>query len=248
MRIRVVVLAVIAAALAGAGCAREATFPVYGFAGEAPWRTLTGTEDDAYGIGDMVSVKGKYYTGGTEGGSVIVLEVSKTPGIENDILEEYPALQRRFFLNRFEVEPDEVTVAEITGNVVADDVYHYGYLLDVLSAEAVEEPAADETRVRLDLADAADMIRRIDLDEITGSLHHQYNEGYEIIADPAAAEIAWAGTDYLNGLTVVKAMLEQLPPYESPQLYRELDAYLVYPTDGGECLWAVVCVGGYFLE
>lgn len=248
MRNRVVILAVIAAALAAAGCAREAAFPVYGFAGEAPWHTLIGAEDDAYEVGDMVTVKGKYYTGGTDGGSIIVLEISETPNAETEVLKAYPILQRRFFLDKFEVEDEDVTVAEVTGNIITDDVYHYAYLLDVLSVEAADEPEIDETVVRADLADAADVIRRIELDEITGHLHHQYNDGYEIVADPAAAEITWAGTDYISGLTVVKAMLEQLPPYESPQLYRELDAYLVYPADGGACVWAVVCVGGYFLE
>jgi hypothetical protein len=248
MKILYKITVVFAAALTAAGCAGEAAFPVYGFAGETPWRTLTGTEDDAYEVGDMVTVKGEYYTGGTDGGSVIVLEISETVDAETEILEAYPILQRRFFLNRFEVEEDEVAVAEVIGNVIADDVYHYGYLLDVLSVEAADEPGIDEAVVRADLADASDTIKGIELDEITGQLHHQYNEGYEIIADPAAAEITWAGTDYVSGLTVVKAALEQLPPYESPQLYRELDAYLVYPADGGDCLWAVVCVGGYFLE
>lgn len=248
MRTYIKILTVCAVALAAAGCAREAAFPVYGFGGEAPWHTLIGAEDDAYEIGDMVTVKGKYYTGGTDGGSLIVLEISETPGAETEILEAYPILQRRFFLNKFEVEEDDVSVAEVTGNVIADDVYHYGYLLDVLSVEAADEPEIDETVVRADLTDAADVIRGIDLDEITGHLHHQYNDGYEIIADPAVAEITWAGTDCDGGLTVIKAALEQLPPYESPQLYRELDAYLVYPADGGACLWAVVCVGGYFLE
>jgi len=241
-------LSIITAALTAAGCAGEATLPVYGFAGETPWRTLTGTEDDAYEVGDMVTVKGKYYTGGTDGGSIIVLEISETVNSETEILEAYPILQRRFFLNKLETEADNLTVAEVTGNVIADDVYHYGYLLDVLSVEAADETGIDEAVVRADLADASDAIKKIDLDEITGQLHHQYNEGYKIVADPAAAEITWAGTDYGSGLTVVKAALEQLPPYEGQQLYRELDAYFVYPADGGDCLWAVVCVGGYFLE
>jgi hypothetical protein len=165
MRTYIKILILCAAALAAAGCARDAAFPVYGFAGEAPWHTLIGAEDDAYEIGDMVTVKGKYYTGGTDGGSVMVLEISETPGAETEILEAYPILQRRFFLNKFEVEEDDVSVAEVTGNVVADDVYHYGYLLDVLSVEAADEPGIDETVVRADLADAADVIRGIDLDE-----------------------------------------------------------------------------------
>jgi len=248
MRNNVIILAVIASALAAAGCAGDAAFPVYGFAGEAPWRTVNAADDDAYEVADMVTVKGKYYTGGTDGGSVVVLEISGTPGAETKVLDAYPILQRRFFLNRFEVEDKDVTVAEVTGNVIADDVYHYGYLLDVLSAAAAYEPGVDEARVRADLTEAAGVIRRIDLDKITGHLHHQYNEGYKIAADPAAAEITWAGTDYASGFTVVKAALEQLPPYGSPQLYRELDAYLVYPAGCGACLWAVVCVGGYFLE
>jgi hypothetical protein len=239
---------ILAVALAAAGCAHEAAFPVYGFGGEAPWHTLIGIEDDAYEIGDMVTVKGKYYTGGTEGGSVLVLDISEAVGGETEIMEAYPILQRRFFLNKFEGEVDDVIVAEVTGNIIADDVYHYGYLLDVLSVEVVEEPGMDDTLVKADLADAADAIKKIELDEITGRLHHQYNEGYEIVADPAAAEVTWAGTDCVSGLTVVKAALEQLPPYEDPRLYRELDAYLVYPADGGDCLWAVICVGGYFLE
>jgi hypothetical protein len=248
MRTTMKTTVILAAALAAAGCAREAAFPVYGFTGEAPWHTLIGAEDDAYEVGDMVNVKGKYYTGGTDGGSVLVLDISEAPGGEPEILEAYPILQRRYFLNKFEAEADDVTVAEVTGNIIADDVYHYGYLLDVISTEAADEPELDETRVRADLADAAGVIKKIELDEITGRLHHQYNEGYKIVADPSAAEVTWAGTDYGSGLTVVKAALEQLPPYESPQLYRELDAYLVYPADGGDCLWAVVCVGGYFLE
>lgn len=248
MRTHIKLLSLCAVVLAAAGCARDAAFPVYGFTGEGPWHTIIAAEDDAYKIGDTVTVKGKYYPGGTDGGSVLVLDISGNPPAEAKILENYPILQRRFFLNKFETEADDVTVAEVTGNVIADDIYHYGYLLDVLSAEAVDEPDVDEARVRADLADAVDTIRKIKLDEITGRLHHKYNEGYKIVADPDAAEITWAGTDYVSGFTVVKAALEQLPPYEDPQLYRELDAYLVYPSDGGECLWAVVCVGGYFLE
>jgi hypothetical protein len=248
MRTQIKLLTVCAAALTAAGCAREAAFPIYGFGGETPWHTIIGAEDDAYSVGDMVSVKGKYYAGGTDGGSVLVLDISEAVGGETEILEAYPILQRRFFLNKFETGADEITVVDVTGNIIADDVYHYGYLLDVISTEAADEPELDETRVRADLADASDAVKKIELDEITGRLHHQYNEGYKIVADPAAAEVTWAGTDYVSGLAVVKAALEQLPPYEDPRLYRELDVYLVYPAEGGECLWAVVCVGGYFLE
>ncbi len=227
------------------GCAYSGP-PVYAIRGTHPWETLKGSEDPEYRPGDIVVISGSWREGGTPGGSVRALSVGE-PIVPEDgiILDSYPISERVFYLNTPIEKPDDFL--KITGLITGDDLYAYGYIVDNESETTLEIPEPDEALIRADIEAMVPRIREVELNDITGSFHHELNAGYEIKADPAAAGISIAGRDFERGLTIYHAFLEQLPPYEDPRWYRSLDLYMVYDDDGA-IIFGVVCVGGYFLE
>ena len=226
------------------GCAYDGP-PVYAIRGTHPWQTLKASEDTEYQPGDIAIVRGGWREGGTPGGSVRVMSAGE-PVSENDIsLTAPPISERVFYLNKPIETPGDFL--EVTGLITGDDLYAYGYIVDNESEAAIEIPEPDEDVIRADIAAMAPRIREVELDDITSSFHYELNAGYDIKADPAAAEVRVAGRDFERGLTIYEAFLEQLPPYEDPRWYRSLDLYMVYDDDGA-IKYGVVCVGGYFLE
>lgn len=226
------------------GCAYDGP-SVYAIRGTQPWETLRGSEDSEYKPGDIVVIRGGWREGGTPGGSVRVLSVGETDVVDDMLLAGYPISERVFYLNKPIETPGDFL--EVTGLLTGDDLYAYGYIVDNESEKSAEIPKPDEDAIRADIAAMAPRIREVELDDITSSFHHELNAGYDIKADPAAAEIRVAGRDFERGLTIYEAFLEQLPPYEDPRWYRSLDLYMVYDDDG-TIKYGVVCVGGYFLE
>jgi hypothetical protein len=237
------ILSIIAAIISGCGYGGT---PVYAIKGAQPWETLRGTEDAQYRTGDIVVVCGSWREGGTPGGSVRVLSVGEPESLDDGILlASYPISERVFYLNKPVENPYDFL--EVTGFLAGDDLYAYGYVIDNEVDKPVPIAELDESVIRADIEAMAPRIREVNLDDITGDFHRKLNEGYEIKADPAAAEFGVAGRDFIRGMTVYRAFLEQLPPYEDPQWYRSLDLYMIYDDDD-TILYGVVCVGGYFLE
>jgi hypothetical protein len=237
-------ISLILLALFISGCAYNGP-PVYAIRGTHPWQTLRGTEDAEYKPADIVVVSGGWREGGTPGGSVRVLSVGEPASSDDMSLTAPPISERVFYLNKPIETPGDFL--EVTGLITGDDLYAYGYIVDNESEKLAEIPELDENVIRSDIAAMAPRVREVELDDITSSFHHGFNAGYDIKADPAAAEIRIAGRDFERGLTIYEAFLEQLPPYEDPRWYRSLDLYMVYDDDDA-IKYGVVCVGGYFLE
>jgi hypothetical protein len=238
-------ISLVTLALLISGCAYDGP-PVYAIKGTYPWQTLKGSEDAEYQPGDIVVVRGGWREGGTPGGSVRTLSVGEPETLGVDILlEGYPISERAFYLNRtFDETADFL---KVTGLITGDDLYAYGYVVDNESETPTEIPGIDPDVILADIEAMTPRIREVNLDDITSEMHYEFNEGYDIDADPAVAEIRIAGRDFELGLTVYEVFLEQLPPYEDPRWYRSLDLFMVYDDDS-VLQFGVVCVGGYFLE
>jgi hypothetical protein len=225
--------------------------PLYLWSDPYPLKTVDAAADDAYRPGDLAVVTGKWRRGGLAGGAILQCSIKEPVAGEKNVLAEAPFDVRYFYLDVLPADaPTEEPggFARARGLVAADDLYAYAYVLRPEKLELVPAPALDEEKVRGALAALRKKIKKIKLDVITGEAHHAYNKKYKIAADVDAAELELEAADYGRGLAVVFARLERLPPLDSDVLFRYLDVYVVTDLETGAPLWALACVGGYYLE
>jgi hypothetical protein len=252
---RVIAASVLAAAFPAALCAapsdKAEKVPLYLWQGQDPYSTVEAAADDAYEPGDLVAVAGVWRAGGLPGGAVLRFTVHEPAVGEKNVLNKAPVDVRYFYVDVLPEEAAEETsrgFARARGLVADDDLYAYAYILRPQAIEVLPPPAWNEEAVRATLSALRKDIRKIKLDRLTGDAHREYNKGYKIVADVDAAEVDVEAVDYERDLAVARARFERLPPEDSDVLFRYLDVYVVADAATGEALWAVACVGGFYLE
>lgn len=244
-------LAALTAALNAAGAPKHDKIPLYLWPRPTPFATTEGEGDDAYHPGELAVVAGRWQRGGLAGGAILLCSIKEPDADEKNVLAEAPFDVRYFYIDV--LPPDAPTdepggFARARGLVADDDLYEYAYILRPDKLETLARPILDEEKVRSTLAALRKDIKKVKLDLITGEVHRPYNRKYKIVADAAVAELELEAADYERGLAVARARLERLPPQDSDVLFRYLDVYVVTDLETGEARWAVVCVGGYYLE
>lgn len=249
---RIFLIYLATAALPAALSARgDDEIPLYLWPDPYPLKTVEAAADDAYRPGDLAVVTGKWRRGGLAGGAILLCSTKEPVAGDKNVLAEAPFDVRYFYLD---VLPADAPTdkpggfARARGLVAADDLYAYAYVVRPEKLELMPAPALDEEKVRGALAALRKKIKKIKLDLISGEAHHAYNKRYKIAADVDAAELELEAADYERGLAVVLARLERLPPLDSDVLFRYLDVYVVTDLETGTPLWALACVGGYYLE
>jgi len=242
--------AAISAALAATAFAAEKA-PLYFLAAATPYRTVTAQTDEEFKLGDLATVAGRWQAGGTAAGAVLLCRVNEPAADKRGLLAAPPVDVRYFYLDAWPggAPPKGLSEWARAQGIIADaGLYQYGFIVRPSVLEPLAAPAADEGRLREWLAARRKDIRKVKLDLITGEPHHPYNKGYKVVADTAAAEITVENVDYEKGVAVARARLERLPPKDSDTLFRYLDVYAIIDMETQEIKWAVVCVGGFFLE
>jgi hypothetical protein len=243
-------LVILSLIIVGTASAAE-NAPVYYLAAATPYRTVEAQTDEELKPGDLATVTGWWQAGGTTAGAVIECRVNEPAANKAHILAGPPVDLRYFYLDKW---PEGSPPAGLTDwaraqGLVADaGLYHYGFIVRPSAVTPVAAPAFDEAKVRAFLQARRRDIRKAPLDRMTGKGHHPYNKGYDIVAAPAAAELAVDQADFNRGWAVVRARLERLPPQDSETLFRYLDLYIIMDDVTGDVEWAVLCVGGFFLE
>ena len=252
---KLIATAVIAAAFPAAlnAASREEAdkVPLYLWQGQDPYSTVEAAADDAYEPGDLVAVAGVWRPGGLPGGAILHFTVNEPAVGEKNALTTAPVDVRYFYVDILPKEMAEETpsgFARARGLVADDDLYAYAYILRPQAIEVLPPPAWNEDAIRETLSALRKDIKKIKLDRLASDVHHEYNKGYKIAADVDAAEVEIEAVDYERGLAVARARFERLPPEDSDVLFRYLDVYVVADAATGEALWAVACVGGFYLE
>jgi hypothetical protein len=239
--------------LAAAGAAGQddaEKVPLYLWPKPDPYRTVEAAADEEYEPGDLVVVAGAWRRGGLPGGAVLHSTVGEPKVGEKKVLTRAPVDVRYFYVDVLPPEVKDVTpdgFAEVRGLVADDDLYAYAYVVRPQALEILAEPDVLEN-ARATLAAMNKDIKKIKLDLITSEAYRPYNKKYKIVADADAAELELEAVDYDAGIAVTRARFERLPPTESDVLFRFLDVYVFSDVETCEAMWAVLCVGGFYLE
>jgi hypothetical protein len=249
IRTATAILAIATALPAGAADKVE-KIPLYLWSGQVPYRTVEAAGDEAYQPGDLVVVAGTWQRGGLAGGAVLHFTIAEPALGEDKVLTQAPVDVRYFYLDVLPPDAPENMAdnsVEVRGLVADDDLYEYAYVVRPELLEVLAEPdVLGDARAALE-AIIKD-IKKVKLDLISGEVHREYNKNYKIVADVAEAELMLVGVDYEADVAVTRARLERLPPLDSDILFRYLDVYVFSDCKTCKALWAVACVGGYYLE
>jgi hypothetical protein len=248
--IKIVAALTLLAAACAAGEDEAEKIPLYLWSGQDPYRTVEAATDEEYEPGDLVVVAGAWRRGGLPGGAVLHATIGEPALGDKNILTRAPVDVRYFYVNALLPDVKDLTpdgFAEVRGLVADDDLYAYAYVVRPQAFEILAEPDVEDN-ARAALAAVSKDIKKLKLDLITNEAYQPYNKGYKIVADVATAELDVVAVDDAAGLAVTHARFERLPPLDSDVLFRFLDVYVFSDVKTCEAVWAVACVGGFYLE